>query len=233
MPTELPRITFTLTEELREHVDDYKFTHRCKNQTAAINDLIMKGIEALSAQSNPTPSKVGDYSHDALMVATKYEGLDDHGKRAVRAILDVELERIAEPVPETGVVEKVYTQLRFYDFPAAAGKPTLTENAFELERFPADVVPDDAEFAVKLDGDSMEPDYPNGCTVFVKPVFEVDNGDIIIAWLDEETGTVCKQVVAENGKVKKLVSLNPSGPTYKGAALKGMRVYGKVLGRAE
>lgn len=48
MPTENPRVTFTLSEDLLKRIDDYRYEQRMRSQTQAIVSLIYKGIEALN-----------------------------------------------------------------------------------------------------------------------------------------------------------------------------------------
>lgn len=52
MPTDKPRITFTLDEETLKAVDDYKFKHRIKNQSQAILSLIEIGLESITNSTN-------------------------------------------------------------------------------------------------------------------------------------------------------------------------------------
>lgn len=165
-------------------------------------------------------------SEEAMRIASEYDTLDEHGKKAIRAILDVELARVAEP-------DNVYMMLRHYEFPAAAGEPLDVENGYEMERYPAYDVPHGTDYTLNLNGESMEPDYPNGCTVYVKRTFDIDDGDVIIAWMEGDTGTTCKRVAMDNGRVVRLESINPNGPTFSGVELAGMQVYGKVIGIAE
>lgn len=47
MPTLNPRITFTVSEETMKAIEDYKFSHRMKNQTQAILSLIDIGFKVL------------------------------------------------------------------------------------------------------------------------------------------------------------------------------------------
>lgn len=71
----------------------------------------------------------------------------------------------------------------------------------------------DADWAVPVCGDSMEPEYPNGSRVYVK---QIDPSDFI-AWgnvfvLDTTNGLIIKAVVqSEHKDCVKCVSLNPSG----------------------
>lgn len=50
MPTEKPRITFTLDEETLKAVDEYRFKYKKKNQSQAILSLIDLGMESLLSE---------------------------------------------------------------------------------------------------------------------------------------------------------------------------------------
>lgn len=50
MPTDKPRITFTLDEETLNAVEDYKFKYRMKNQSQAILSLIELGMARVLAE---------------------------------------------------------------------------------------------------------------------------------------------------------------------------------------
>ena len=54
MPTDKPRFSITLEEELVEKINNYKFSHRMKNQTQAVVSLIEKGFESLYADHHKT-----------------------------------------------------------------------------------------------------------------------------------------------------------------------------------
>lgn len=47
MPTEKPRYTITLSEEMLKQIDDFRFENRYANRTQATLELIRIGIEAL------------------------------------------------------------------------------------------------------------------------------------------------------------------------------------------
>lgn len=50
MPTQKPRITFTLSEEELAKISDYQFSHKIKNQTQAILRLLEIGLADLQAE---------------------------------------------------------------------------------------------------------------------------------------------------------------------------------------
>ena len=50
MPTEKPRYTITLDEDLLKKIDDFRFENRISNRTKATLELIRIGLEALEKQ---------------------------------------------------------------------------------------------------------------------------------------------------------------------------------------
>ena len=47
MPTEKPRYTITVDEELMQHIDNFRFDNRYPSRSAATLELIRLGIEAI------------------------------------------------------------------------------------------------------------------------------------------------------------------------------------------
>lgn len=50
MPTNKPRLSIAIDDDLLKAVDDYKFENRIKSQNQAINDLVRAGLDELRAQ---------------------------------------------------------------------------------------------------------------------------------------------------------------------------------------
>lgn len=62
MPTEKPRYTVIVDEELLKEIDDYRFENRYPSRSAATLDLIKRGMEALKkeqaeAKKNTSPNE--------------------------------------------------------------------------------------------------------------------------------------------------------------------------------
>jgi len=51
MPTETPKITFVVDEELIERIDDFRFENRVRNRSEAIRQLIEEGLKHLQNKS--------------------------------------------------------------------------------------------------------------------------------------------------------------------------------------
>ena len=63
MPTEKPRYTITLDEELLKKIDDFRFERRFPNRTQATLELIRMGIEALEKrQEKPIDDQANQHA---------------------------------------------------------------------------------------------------------------------------------------------------------------------------
>lgn len=179
-------------------------------------------------------------SRDEYKHILTYRALDDHGKDLVDTVLEKEHTRCTHPTPSapdvaSGAVGShgpKTTRMRIYDSPAAAGAPLWAESDYETRTYAADDVPEGAAYGVRIAGQSMEPDIPDGCIVWVERTEAIKDGDIVIAWVDGE-GTVCKRAVCSaSGRIIRLESINPAYAGINGRDLVGLRIYGKVVGCA-
>lgn len=185
MPTEKPRVTFTIDKDTLGRVDEFRYSTKSKNQSQAILTLIEKGLETEEHKTKITPL----YSSEAMDIAKRYQNLDIYGKDTVRAVVETEENRIKEMAeldePFTKPEPKI---IPLYFSPAAAGiaAPILGEDFDNYELKEED--PQGAMFAIKVQGNSMEPHFPDGSIVFCNKdplrdgdvgVFSVDGGSII------------------------------------------------------
>lgn len=116
-----------------------------------------------------------------------------------------------------------------FDLPAAAGTGQFLDSyGYTDMSFPADVVPPDSNFGVRIAGDSMEPEFSDGEIVFVKQQPTLNNGDIGIFVLNTD-GYLKKFCLNENGYT--LLSFNPKYEPIKITENDNIRIVGKVLGK--
>ena len=146
-------------------------------------------------------------SAGALKLASDYDTLDIHGKKTVRVVMDEELERMEDEArfqEETAAPDSGPKVINLFVEPSAAGiaAPTFGRDYEPYELKDSD--PQGAAYAVRIQGDSMEPYIKNGSIVFVNHDALAD-GDIGIFCVDG--GTVCKQYHKEGGVIY-LLSLN-------------------------
>lgn len=158
------------------------------------------------------------YSSEAMEVAKVFDILDSHGQGAVKAILDFEHAAAVAEKRQSGTPRRPglkirkrsdgFVDYRVYDQPAAAGLGNyLDDPAYHIEQYPANVVPDGADFGIRISGTSMSPDIPDGCTVFVQSRSSIEPGSIGIFLLNGEA--FCKKLMVDKGKGQiRLVSIN-------------------------
>lgn len=162
--------------------------------------------------------KAPAFSAEAMEVAKTFDQLDGHGRGAVKAILDFEHASAVAEKRQIGTPKRPelkarkrsdgFVDYRVYDQPAAAGLGNyLDDPAYHIEQYPANVVPDGADFGIRISGTSMSPDIPDGCTVFVQSRSSIEPGSIGIFLLNGEA--YCKKLMVdkEEGQIR-LVSIN-------------------------
>lgn len=187
-----------------------------KYETGLVTNIPLDKIERISEVLETSPShlmgwdsppKESFYSEEAQNLAKDYDNLDNYGKRVVRLVADEEKARcedesrfLVEAAPEEE--PKV---INLYLNPAAAGyaSPVFGQDFEPYTLGPRD--PKGAEYAVRLQGDSMEPYFPDGSVVFVNRDPLAD-GDIGIFCVDG--GAVCKQYHRDPAGCIYLFSLN-------------------------
>lgn len=151
----------------------------------------------------PQTKKAPLHSSEAMKLAKDYDDLDNHGQSAVRGLMDEELNRMAE-LDELAQEPDEPKVIPLYLSPSAAGSasPIFGEEYDEYTLQNGD--PPAAVFAVRVQGNSMEPYFPDGSTVFCNkdPMRDGDIGVFIV-----DGGGVIKQYHKEGGIVY-LFSLN-------------------------
>lgn len=165
------------------------------------------------------------YSSEAMNLARDYDGLDSHGKKAVRAVTDVEKARCAEQAQAAPAREPDETIHYITDwFPtmpmsAGTGQPADHDKAEELELTKRP--PRGTSFVAPVSGDSMEPTYHDGDKLFIRRCEEIEPGQIGVFYMDG------KLWVKELGDGE-LISHNPAYPPR--PMTEDVRCQGLVLG---
>ena len=123
---------------------------------------------------------------EELELILRYRRLEGQGRSLVRLVLEHELERLKESLPSESGKMKV---IPLYTTPAAAGYASPAEG----EDFVDHIVPADckADFAVRIDGDSMEPYIEDGSVVLCKRGAIIKDGDVGLFFVDGHMK--CKQ----------------------------------------
>lgn len=107
----------------------------------------------------------------------------------------------------------------------AAGQPLMYGDSITRDISDLSDIPANADFALTVNGDSMEPLIKNGSIIYIHSQEDVENGTISIVELDG--AVTCKKIYKEDNKLK-LVSINEK---YEPMLIdKGnVRILGKVI----
>lgn len=115
----------------------------------------------------------------------KYRALDVYGQNTVSAVLDYEYQRCVEQANSTEEIRDKRV-IPLYRVPAAAGyaSPIYGSDFDYYTLEPED--PQGAVFAIRVQGDSMEPDFPDGSIAFCNKD-PLQDGDIGVFCLDGDS----------------------------------------------
>ncbi len=152
--------------------------------------------------------------------------LDTRGRSAVRALLlhEASLEE-NETAAEMPAFTPVLRRLKVYDFPAAAGA-ALPLHSEDYTWQDAPDAPREADFGIRISGDSMEPVIADGSVVWIKQQEAIGEGQIGIFLLNGEA--LCKKL-DRSGRRCFLLSENPRYAPIGVLADDDLRVVGRVL----
>lgn len=136
------------------------------------------------------------------------------------------VEEISDRIHGTQQIIIKLTSVKIYEEAAGAGisNPFSDDDKYTVEKFLESDVPIGTTCGIKVNGDSMEPDYPNGNIVWVNENADIKYGDPIIAILN---GSPYFKIYERDG----LHSLNPNYDVIKVNDDDSFRLFGKVIGR--
>lgn len=207
MPTEKPRVTFTISREKLSELETYQHENKIKNQTQAILSLIDKGIsDYLSEIKNAPP-----YSEEALKLAEDYtKRMDDRGRETVRGVADLEVARykaaIQKERKEMEAAEEIAPEVVFicpgFISPMSAGTGQQAGDEYPENYHLIKEPPRGTSYIAPVSGNSMEPTYQSGDKLFIHACTEIRRGQIGVFFMDGQ------QWVKELGNGE-LISHNP------------------------
>jgi len=148
--------------------------------------------------------------------------------RSVARMQDVKMtkeedEQIAQYIEFLLAQRQKKRSIQLYFLPASAGDGAfLDSNDFDTVEVGSEV-PQSATFGVRISGDSMKPDYPDGCIAWVQITPSIQDGQIGVFILDGE-GYIKQQGQNE------LISLNPQYAPLQLNEYSNIRTCGLVVG---
>lgn len=163
---------------------------------------------------NNTPNYTLVLTSSERKLLSSYQSLDNYGQRAVDAICALEKERVdatkkPRVIPKVIDLQQVKSEryIPRYTTPSAAGS-SLPLDGVDFEMILVDSsVPEEADYAVDIQGNSMYPYIHDGDMVYVEKDAELTIGDVGIFCVDG--AMYCKQYYLDDNNNLVLVSANP------------------------
>lgn len=220
MPTNKPRLSLTVTEEQLAAIEEYQRVKHKKSQNVAIVELITKGLELEEAET--------DFSLEEYQHIQKCRALDPHGLKMVNLVMAEETERCKKekkPILElVQPAEPPENLIEFYPAVSAGRGVDLTDiNDAKQIKVVSNIYTRQADYVVRVDGESMAPRYHNGDKLLVQEVDDTDVGEIGIWFVNG------LHYVKKKGEGK-LISLNPEFPDIYTTESYDQICQGRVIG---
>jgi SOS-response transcriptional repressor LexA len=193
------------------------------------------------------PENTNNYTLSAreIRMVENFRQLDEHGKELTLLVLDKELERVQntdEVAPVRPTPARVLTPpslrtpsvsasglgkrtIRMYDMPVSAGPGVDLSDVMESEiRIPDNAKTQDADYALRISGNSMEPKFHDGDILLIQNCDSVEVGELGIFILDGEG--YFKKFDGD-----KLLSLNPIYAPIPLSGFSEIQCAGRVIGK--
>ena len=173
--------------------------------------IMYKLIEILKVDANylfqdcvSIPKELNNVTLAEFNIIEKYRNLDSHGKEMIDFTLEKEWERSIKEKETTSKVATPTRILSYYYRLASAGTGQILFDMPPTKRIEIPDIPEyrKADYAIGVNGDSMEPVYHDGDMLLVEMSDEIRVGEIGIFSLNGEC------YVKKLGKGE-LISLNP------------------------
>ncbi len=186
-------------------------------------DYLLTGKEKSSLTS--------ELSVDEQELFKIYKGLSIENKARVReraeVLAELEVPAVNEPEPEEDKeIETIFIEYSTLRVSAGTGEPLIDDTYPEFIEVKRSELTEEANFAVKINGNSMLPHYKNNDIVLVRSQPEVAVGEIGIFTIDGEG------YIKERGE-NRLISLNPEYDDIYFKEGQDIRCKGLVIGTLE
>jgi repressor LexA len=169
-----------------------------------------------------------DSDNDNNSIMEKYNSLDDAGKESVRYILNKEYHRVTREknitINDHKNISRI-VKLKLYDIGVSAGTGSyLFDCDYKTISINSNRISENADFAVRVSGNSMNPKYENGDILLVAEKQPVSEGELGIFSVNGESYF---KVYGND----RLISLNKDYRDIVFNENDDVRCFGKVIGK--
>lgn len=164
-----------------------------------------------------------DFSPKDKLLVRRYNDLDFIGQSHVDAVLQWETERVQQ-LEQATAAPAATRMINYYYRLASAGTGQIIFDMPPTKRIEIPAIPEyrKADYAIGVNGNSMEPVYHDGDTLLVEMIDNVEIGEIGIFLVNGES------FVKERGETE-LISLNPDSKNV--PLNEDARCLGRVIGK--
>lgn len=187
-------------------------------------------IEMLANYFGINKSDLVEEKKDGLDINTIYDKLENNRKAIVYDFAKKQLHE-QNNISENNIVsfdeyKEKQQNISYLGAVSAGTGEYLMDNQPETITLPAEMVPEQADFCLSVNGDSMEPFFYHGEYVFVEEQQELWNGAIGVVIVDGEA--FLKKIYFDDDCVR-LVSLNPKYEDKIISVCDNFKIIGKVV----
>ena len=152
--------------------------------------------------------------------------LNDEGKKKAIEYVDL-LKASGKYEPVQAVIIPFRRSIKLFDIPASAGTGSFLDGENYTLLDVGEEVPTNADFGIRISGDSMEPQFINGQIVWVHQQESLSTGEIGIFYLNGNA--YCKKLIDDADGLF-LISLNTKYEPIPVTETASFKVFGKVVG---
>lgn len=136
---------------------------------ASVSDQLSDGEQEILEYFNDLPPN----EQQQLIGMAKLLNIQVQGRKD-----NDEQETVLKPIPRKAHTAQM-TFIRMYNYPVGAGinTPPDMDDDYSNIKIPDEYVPYNANSLVRVSGDSMQPDYPDGCWVWVNMKYPCDHNE--------------------------------------------------------
>lgn len=197
-----------------------------------IADILGVTVEYFVDDSKPYIDINSEISSFDLKLLEKYHSLDPRGKDIVETVLNREARHMTELKASQATVIDIHPRLenntRFieYHHSASAGSGVFILGSEGVDQLSIPDTPENrkVDYAIKVSGNSMEPDYNDGDIVLVSQKVELNHGDVGIFIINNNA------YIKEYGETE-LISRNPEADNITISEYDNIVCMGKVVGK--
>jgi SOS-response transcriptional repressor LexA len=198
---------------------DAKLTQEEAAKKIGIKQPSLSDIENGKTQNISAKTLIGMANAYGKKVEFFETGIDVNNLNEQSGDYNVQRVRNHGEVPLISMVQAGDWTEAFDPYPIGQGETTLL----------CPVNHSESTFAVRVKGDSMLPNFPEGLILFIDPQVMPNNKDYCIAKLDDTNEATFKQYIEEDGQ-KFLKAINPDWPTKYIAINGNCHIVGKMIG---